>query len=79
MAVIGSRETLGAAVHCVVQVVQGCRFPVRMGDRQLVMHGATLLYTSDGRSGVEARCNVVESLDECVCSKAGGLCRGLRA
>ena len=64
--VVCSRETLGAAVLCAVQVVQKYRLSVRIGDRQLVMHGATLLYTSDGRSGVEARCNVVESLDECV-------------
>ena len=55
MAVVGSRETLGAAVHCAVQVLQGCRFPVWMGDRLLVMHGAALLYTTEGRSGVGSR------------------------
>ena len=26
-----------------------------MGDRQLVMHGAALLYTAEGRSGVRQR------------------------
>ena len=64
--VVCSRETLGVAVLRTVQMVQKCWLSVRMGDRQLVMHGAALLNTAEGRNGVEARCDLVESLDECV-------------
>ena len=52
-------------MHCACQVVQECQCPLRLCDKRLVVLDAALLERAEENS-VKARCNAVESLDECM-------------